>query len=332
MGNTIIYLETNSMDPCFNLAFEEYILTHKTQGDYLLLWQNENTVVIGQNQIAEAEVNLPVAREYHTKIVRRTTGGGAVYHDRGNLNYSFISTLSDVDQFSMDAFTQPVVAALQDLGLSAEASGRNDILVSGYKVSGTAQRIYKNRILYHGTLLFDADKTMAENVLQVNPLKFQGKHAKSVRARIGNIKDFLPEEMELSAFWMYLKKKLTEKNHMVEEKLTPMELEAVQKLSHEKYADPQWTFRHMPQFDFYNEKKWNGGILEIRLCIAKEKITNAAFYGDFMSEMAVREIEQALIGTPYTPNAVRCVLEKFPLKRYFGEITVWEILQTMFLE
>ena len=131
MQHAVHYLETGSRDPYYNLAFEEYVLTHRTRGDYLLLWQNDNTIVVGQNQNTEAEINRPFVEAHHIHVVRRSTGGGAVYHDLGNLNYSFITDAGDRAALSMARFTQPVVEALQGLGLQAEASGRNDILVEG---------------------------------------------------------------------------------------------------------------------------------------------------------------------------------------------------------
>lgn len=143
------YLETGSFDPCFNLAFEEFVLCNRTEGDYLLLWQNRNTVVVGRNQNTEEEINRPFVCRHRIHVVRRMTGGGAVYHDLGNLNYSLITDAPDAERISMERFTLPVVNALRGLGLDAEASGRNDILVSGRKVSGTAQRLYRDRILHH---------------------------------------------------------------------------------------------------------------------------------------------------------------------------------------
>ena len=208
MEKTVHYLETHSQNPYYNLAFEEYVLCHRTEGDYLLLWQNDNTIVVGRNQNTEAEINRAFVEEHHINVVRRGTGGGAVYHDLGNLNYSFITDVGD-DGISIRRFTQPVVAALRSLGLNAEASGRNDILVEGRKVSGTAQRRHAGRILHHGTLLFDANPGMVAGALNVDPEKFRSKSTKSVRARIGNIRDFLPVDMDLPAFWTYLKDALS---------------------------------------------------------------------------------------------------------------------------
>lgn len=330
MKNSMIYLETGSQDPYYNLAFEEYILTHRLEGDYLLLWQNENTVVIGQNQIAEAEVDLSYAKEHQIHIVRRTTGGGAVYHDLGNLNYSFITDVGDREQLTMERFTEPVVRTLRDLGLHAEASGRNDILVEGYKVSGTAQRVYRHRILYHGTLLFQEDKERANAVLRVNPLKFQGKFARSVSSRIGNIADFLKEPMGLPEFWEHLKKGLSADNGLRQGELSLDEQRAIGDLREEKYASRAWNFRHIPSFDLKNVRKWDGGVLEVRMSTEKGKITTVAFYGDFLSQSPLDEVESALVGAEFAPEAIDRVLEKFPLSLYFGGISCQEILNTIF--
>ena len=233
MSEQVTYLETGSLDPHYNLAFEEYVLCNRREGEYLLLWQNDNTIVIGQNQNAEAEINRAFGEEHHINVVRRTTGGGAVYHDLGNLNYSFITDAGDSDQLAMERFTRPVVEALKALGLQAEASGRNDILVEGRKVSGTAQRIVKGRILHHGTLLFDANPSMVAGALRVDPEKFRSKSTKSVRSRIGNIRDFLQQDMNLPAFWTFLKEQLAGSG-MVTGALMPQELEAVEALKHKK--------------------------------------------------------------------------------------------------
>ena len=241
------YLETGSRDPAYNLAFEETVLRRRTEGDYLLLWQNDNTIVIGQNQNAEAEIDRAFVEAHGIRVVRRTTGGGAVYHDLGNLNYSFITDAGDAERMTMERFTRPVVEALRGLGLQAEASGRNDILVEGRKVSGTAQRLLRDRILHHGTLLFDADPHMVAGALNADPAKFQSKSAKSVRSRIGNIRSFLKKDMDLPAFWAYLKDALAG-DGLAPDRLTAQELEAAEELRREKYATWEWTFGRSPRY------------------------------------------------------------------------------------
>lgn len=329
MKQPTFYIETGSVDPHYNLAFEEYVLNNCTQGEILLLWQNDNTIVIGQNQNAEAEINHSFVEQHGIHVVRRMTGGGAVYHDLGNLNYSFITDVVDAEQLTMETFTRPVVAALKALGLEAEASGRNDILVSGKKVSGTAQRLARGRILHHGTLLFDSDPSMVAGALNVDPTKFQSKSSKSVRSRIGNIKSFLSQEMELRDFWEYLKNALSAGGFQ------PMELgedalAEIRRLKESKYDTWEWNFGKSPKFDLTNKRRFDGGTLEIGVQVEKGVIKEAAFYGDFLSVTSLEPLTEGLKGCLFREAEVRMVLETFPLREMFGAITCAEVLETIF--
>ena len=325
----VTYLETGSQDPYYNLAFEEFVLNCRREGDYLLLWQNDNTVVVGQNQNTEAEINREFVETHHIHVVRRTTGGGAVYHDLGNLNYSFITDAGDAERLTMERFTRPVVEALRGLGLNAEASGRNDILVDGKKVSGTAQRLVKGRILYHGTLLFDADPDMVAGALNADPTKFQSKSAKSVRSRIGSIRAALPRDMDLGAFWDYLKEALSG-GGMVPGSLTAEELSAVEELRRTKYETFQWNYGRSPRYDLTNRRRFAGGGLEVRVQVKEGRIRDIVFYGDFLSLSPLDGLTAALEGCAFRREAVGEVLDRFPLGELFGTITRDEVLETMF--
>lgn len=329
MNPQIHYLETNSLDPAYNLAFEETVLRRRTQGDYLLLWQNDNTVVVGQNQNAEAEIDRAFVEAHGIHVVRRTTGGGAVYHDMGNLNYSFITDIGDAQRLTMERFTRPVVEVLRGLGLQAEASGRNDILVEGRKVSGTAQRMMGGRILHHGTLLFDANPDMVAGALHADPAKFQSKSSKSVRSRVGNIRAFLKEDMDLAAFWAYLKEALAG-DGLTPDHLTEEELAAVDELRRDKYDTWEWTFGRSPRYSMTNRRRWDGGSLEPHLEVEKGLITGIVFYGDFLSLRSLEPVTEALVGCPFRREAVAAVLDRFPLEQYFGGISREEILDTLF--
>ena len=323
------YMETGSTDPTYNLAFEEYVLTHRREGEYLLLWQNDNTIVVGRNQNTAQEIDPAFVEQHHIRVVRRGTGGGAVYHDMGNLNYSFITDVGDAERLTMERFTRPIVAALQGLGLQAEASGRNDILVEGRKVSGTAQRLVNGRILHHGTLLFDSRPEMIAGALRADPAKFTSKGAKSVRSRIGNIRDFLPVDMTLEAFWTYLKETLSG-DGLVQSALTEEELAAVRKLQTEKYATWDWNYGCSPRFDMVNRNYFAGGRLEVGVSVEKGKITAIRFYGDFLSVTDTTPLCRALEGVAYREDAVEAVLAQQPLAEMFGGITQPEILSTIF--
>lgn len=329
MDRQVTYLETGVQDPFYNLAFEEYVLSHRTEGEYLLLWQNDNTIVIGQNQNAEQEINRAFVEEHGIRVVRRTTGGGAVYHDLGNLNYSFITNAGDAEKLTMERFTLPVLDALRGLGLQAEASGRNDILVEGRKVSGTAQRLLNGRILHHGTLLFDADPSMVAGALQVDPAKFRSKSAKSVRSRIGNIREFLREDMDLTAFWNYLKAALAGDGFMAAA-LSDEELQAVEALRRSKYDTWEWNFGRSPKYDMTNKRYWSGGELELQASVRDGLLTDVVFHGDFLSRCSLEPLTEALRGCAFRREDIAAVLERFHLPDYFGGITEDEILETMF--
>lgn len=329
MDRQVTYLETGSQDPFYNLAFEEHVLAHRREGEYLLLWQNDNAIVIGQNQNAEAEINRAFVEKHGIRVVRRTTGGGAVYHDLGNLNYSFITDIGDAERLTMERFTQPIVNALRALGLEAEASGRNDILVEGRKVSGTAQRLLNGRILHHGTLLFDADPGMVAGALRVDPEKFRSKSVKSVRSRIGNIRNFLKTDMDLPAFWEYLKTALAGEG-FVSGTLSAEELGAIEALKRDKYDTWDWNFGRSPQYDMANKRYWSGGSLEIRADVKDGLLTAVTFYGDFLSRCPLDELTAALQGCSFRREDVDSVLARYPLREYFGEITRGEVLETMF--
>ena len=329
MQHAVHYLETGSRDPYYNLAFEEYVLTHRTRGDYLLLWQNDNTIVVGQNQNTEAEINRPFVEAHHIHVVRRSTGGGAVYHDLGNLNYSFITDAGDRAALSMARFTQPVVEALQGLGLQAEASGRNDILVEGRKVSGTAQRLWGDRILHHGTLLFDANADMVAGALQVDPEKFRSKSTKSVRSRIGNIRESLPRDMTLQEFWQRLLTELAG-DGLVREALTGAELAEIRALADEKYRSWAWTWGRFPQYGFRNRLRFPGGTLGVSLDVESGVIRDAVFTGDFMARTDSTPAAEALRGVRFEREAVRAALAPLDLDAMFGGIAPDEILEVLF--
>lgn len=329
MSGALTYFETGSTDPEYNLAFEEYALLNKTEGDILLLWQNDNAVIIGRHQNAEEEIDRRFVEENGIKVVRRTTGGGAVYHDMGNLNYSFITDVKDAESLSIGAFTRPIISALAKMGVAAETTGRNDITIEGKKVSGNAQRIHRNRILHHGTLLFDSDPNKVAGALKADPEKFRSKSAKSVKSRIGNIKDHLDCDMRLCDFWQRLIDELTAGN-MLRGSMSEKELVEIEKLADEKYRRWEWNFGSSPKYDRTAKSRFDGGTLEIKSSVADGRITDMAFFGDFMARRSADEVAKALIGCRFEREAAERVLSDLCLEDYFGGIKIDEILRVMF--
>lgn len=331
------YLETKSTNPYYNLAYEEWVLTRFPKGEYLILWQNDNTVVIGCNQNTLEEINSQFIQEHGINVVRRTTGGGAVYHDLGNLNFSFITDYDRDKGTDMSAFTSLVVNALKALSLPASASGRNDILVDGKKVSGTAQRIVKvngkERILYHGTLLFRSDPEMISGALNADPLKFASKSTKSVKSRVGNISDYMPEGVTLDDFRKLMRKQLEGSGDPEEARLPGMEsvdLSEVEELKRSKYDRYDWNYGKSPSFKFENKKRFPGGTLDVRLNIEKGIIKDAAIFGDFLSLRPASELADALKDVCLRREDVRAALSSFEIPDHLGAVTLDELLETMF--
>ena len=320
------YIRNTNVNPYFNLAFEEYILNNFRDDDYVLLWQNANTIVIGKHQNTPQEVNQEVVEELGVNVVRRNTGGGAVYHDLGNINFSFISNWKLENGINYEIFLEPIIKALNSIGVEAIKEGRNDLVVAGKKISGNAQMIIKDRILHHGTLLFDSDLTIMEKVLNVSPDKIASKGIKSIRARVANIKEFLQVDMDVSQFIDLLVESFFKYSETVEMRLTAHQLLEIETLATEKYQSWDWNYGNSPQSNYFNSVRLECGKVEISLFIDKGLIETCKISGDFIALKDVADIERAMIGVKYNLDEIRSTLEGFNLGLYFGPTTTEEIL------
>ena len=242
----MLLINNTNTNAYFNLAMEEYFLKN-TNEDIFLLWQNENSIIVGKNQNTLSEINYDYVKENNIKVVRRLSGGGAVFHDLGNINFTFISC-NDNSFSDFKKFTMPIVEALKELNVHAEFSGRNDLLIDGQKFSGNAQYNYKNKVMHHGTLLFSSEINDLSNALKVKPSKFQGKSVKSVKSRVTNISSHLDKEMTVLEFKDYLMdfiNKRDENSHFYE--LNDKDIESINKLVEEKYSTWEWNFGYSPK-------------------------------------------------------------------------------------
>ena len=328
--HNVHYYETDSLDPCSNLAFEEYLLTNHREEDILLLWQNEPSVIIGAHQNTAEEIDRSYVEEHGIHVVRRSTGGGAVYHDLGNLNYSFITDVEDRENLSLQAFTKPVIKALDSMGVKATATGKNDILIGDCKVSGTAQRLDGDRVLHHGTLLFDSDLSVVSAALSPHPEKYASKSKKSVRSRVGNIREMLPRDMDLQTFWRRLLHALTREETTIPEWLCDAEREVVARLADEKYRSYEWNYGRNPAYSLKGKQRTDGGTLEVYADVQKGTLSNLQLFGDFMARKPSSELEEALKGCPFQADDVKAVLATVPLEDYLGGVTEEEFLQLLF--
>lgn len=323
----MFYISNDNVNPYFNLATEEYLLKNFTDNCFML-WRNEPCIVVGKNQNTLSEINYDYVKENKIPVVRRLSGGGAVFHDLGNINFTFISN-NDSDSFlNFRKFTQPIIDVLDKLGMKAEFSGRNDLIVDGKKFSGNAQYNYKNRILHHGTLLFSSNMIDLSASLKVKPSKFKGKSVKSVVSRVTNISEHLINPLSIFEF------KALVMNHIMElykdgliYSFTEKDLENIGQMVKEKYDTWEWNFGNSPNYSLSKEKRFEGGSVEFNLDVEKGIIKNIKLYGDFFGKCDVSEIEKSLIGVKHSEAAIKIALSKFDLRNYFLNISEAELLE-----
>lgn len=296
-----------SHDASFNLALEEFCLLNvPIENDYLLFYVNAPSIIIGKHQNTAEEIDADFVQERGIRVVRRISGGGAVYHDLGNLNFSFIRKYDKAKFNNYGAFTGPVTDALQSLGVAAELTGRNDILVDGRKVSGNAQAVRRDRMFSHGTLLFRSELDDVVHALKPKPGKLISKGIQSIRSRVVNIGDFLPAEMTMDDFRSALLKHLFPGNGTPPEYvLSSDDLLKVQALADSKYRSWDWNFGESPAFNLQRVQRFAIGEVDARLMVEQGYIKNAKFYGDFFSKRDIGDLEQALHGIRYHPDDLR---------------------------
>jgi lipoate-protein ligase A len=323
-----------SFDPRFNLALEEYVLKYlPTDEDFIFLWQNANSVIIGRNQNTIEEVNANYVDEHKVNVVRRITGGGAVYHDLGNLNFSFITNTTKDNVNNYRKFTDPVIAALQSYGVPAEFGGRNDILVEGMKISGNAQAFHGHRFLHHGTILFDADLTMLGKILNPKPDKIESKGIKSVRSRVTNIKPYFKGEVpSMKDFKMTLLKQLLKTDDVTPYvyTLTPQDLAKINDLIEKKFSTWDWNYGQSPAFLLEKYGRYEGGGVSFRFNVENGRITACKIFGDFLGTKDIDSLEQAFLTIPFERSSVETMLQTMPLDDYFLKITKENILSCLF--
>ena len=325
------YIVNHSNNPAYNVALEAYAFRELMDEDELfILWINEPAIIIGKHQNAIQEINTEYTEQHGIHVVRRLSGGGAVYHDLNNLNYTIISNKSDEGAFDFKTFSQPVIETLADLGVDAEFSGRNDIEIDGKKICGNAQAYYKGRMMHHGCLLFDVDMSVLGDALKVSKDKIESKGVKSVRARVTNILKELPEKITVDDFSDNLFQKMQDSYpDMTEYQLSPDELRKIEQSANEQFGTWDWTYGKAPEYTISRDVRYPAGKITTYANVENSIIKSIKIYGDFFGIRDVDDIEMLLIGEPYDYNAILEKLATIDISQYFARMITEEVAKAI---
>ena len=325
------YIVNHSNNPAYNVALEAYAFRELMDEDELfILWINEPAIIIGKHQHAIQEINTEYTEQHGIHVVRRLSGGGAVYHDLNNLNYTIISNKSDEGAFDFKTFSQPVIETLADLGVDAEFSGRNDIEIDGKKICGNAQAYYKGRMMHHGCLLFDVDMSVLGDALKVSKDKIESKGVKSVRARVTNILKELPEKITVDDFSDNLFQKMQDSYpDMTEYQLSPDELRKIEQSANEQFGTWDWTYGKAPEYTISRDVRYPAGKITTYANVENSIIKSIKIYGDFFGIRDVDDIEMLLIGEPYDYNAILEKLATIDISQYFSRMITEEVAKAI---
>lgn len=327
----MIYVHNNSEDPFFNHALEEFLLLNMEE-DVFILWKNRPSILIGRNQNVITEINEEYVKKEGIEVVRRLSGGGSVFNDYGNINFTFINKKVDDNPLNtgFEKFALPVIEALNSLGARAVFTGRNDIVIDDKKISGNAQYFHKNKVLHHGTLLFSGNLEKLAKALKTKPLKYKGKGVKSVRSRVTNISEHLLKEMDVLEFKDYLKNYIMLYHSIVEEYyLTKEQIKEVEKIQKTRFESSDWNYGKNPEFNFSSAVKFPSGTLEVMMRIHEEKIKSIKIFGDFFGERPIEEVERRLKNISLNREQIFEELKDIDINQYIKGVSSVELIDIL---
>ena len=321
----MLFIESESTDPYENLALEEHVFNDFDHSEeYFILWQNYNSIIVGKYQNTIEEINQVFVDENGIRVARRLSGGGAVYHDKGNLNYTIIVDRDKNPDFEFRLFVIPVIEALKELGVEAEFNGRNDLTIDGRKFSGSSQYAKDNRILHHGCIMLDSNLDTVQNALRVKKAKIESKSIKSVRSRVTTINEHAPERITMDRFKETLSRHILTGKDSEAYMLTQEDHEAVERLVREKYGTWEWNYGRSPACSVRKEHRFPGGLITILMEVESGKIKSIHFFGDFFGVRELSELEAAITGMPLDEHLAERLTE-LPIGKYIHGLTAEEL-------
>ncbi|PID82714.1 MAG: lipoate--protein ligase [Clostridiales bacterium] len=327
----MIYLESPSNDPSYNIAFEEYAFSHIADKDNVfILWINSPCIVVGKNQNTVQEINQKYCDEKGIKIVRRISGGGAVYHDLNNLNYTIISNEESNAKFDFKSLSMPVIETLAEMGIKAEFTGRNDLVIDDQKFCGNAQHIKGNRVMHHGCILFDVDLNVLSNALKVSKDKIESKGKKSVISRVTNIKSHLENKnLTTNNFKNLLRNYMDKHYNMTEYKLNEEEEKGVLEMKAKRNDSWDWVYGKNPEFTIQRNRRLPSGKVEANILVKENIIENIKFYGDFFGVKDVNELGEKLKGVKYERESIKNAIKDIDTTEYFMGVEIDDVLDIL---
>lgn len=330
----MIYIPSYSHDPADNLAYEQYLLEHVViDKPILFFYINKPSVIIGRHQNTIEQINLDYLYQHNIDVVRRMSGGGAVYHDYGNLNYSFIYP-SNERMLDFQTLTKPIISVLHKMGANnVKLSGRNDIEVDGLKFSGTAMYQKNNKILLHGTLLYNSDLSEINNILKVKKSKIVSKGVKSVRSRVTNLNSYLDvqyQDLSTKEFQNTLIKYLSDDINILDDDLSINTLQKINDIKLKYYNNYNWNFGGLSDWTYKNSQKYDFGEVELAIELKGHNIAKFKIYGDYFANRDISDLEKKFIGSVYEPKVVENILQTYNLQLYLPKMTNEEFLLLCF--
>lgn len=304
----MIYIESSNMNPYYNLALEEFVFEHFNE-DVFMLWQNSNTIVVGKYQNTIEEISLKFAKDNQIKVVRRLSGGGAVYHDMGNLNFTFIAKKNDENAFCFEHFTGHILDVLKTFNVKGEFNSRNDLVVEGKKFSGNSQYIKNGKVLHHGTLLFNSELEVLVNALKVGNAKIESKAIKSIHERVTNLKAYMPN-ITLEEFKNAIIKHMFGANDVQIYEFSEEDLAEIEQLCDTKYSTWKWNYGESPKCNVIKKGKCECGLFQVCLEIEEGAIKSVKIFGDFFAGENFSELVALLVGCRFTENGIRNKVEQ----------------------